>query len=218
MSAILHGSLAGGGFVEGHSDIDLLVVVERSLEEDELRGLERLLTAWVEAGPEEADVRVVTRRAAAVLMPSPPMELYVGLLGTRLEIQRRVDEPDLLPELAVARVSGEALLGEPPSAVIGDVPREWLLALGDRYLARWQQLTDDDQHAELTVLTACRIWRFAAEGVHCSKADAGAWVLARDPELTAVRGALLRHSGEAAAIAPGDVADLLARVRGELAD
>jgi hypothetical protein len=214
---ILHGSLAAGGFVSGHSDIDVLVVVERSLGADELRDLERLLTRWVEAGPEEADVRVVTRAAAAAPTPSPPMELYVGLLLKGLEVERRVDEPDLVPEFAHARASGLALLGEPPSALIGDVPKEWLVSLGDRYLARWQQLTDDDDRAELMVLTACRIWRFAAEGVHCSKADAGAWALVRDPELEAVRGALQRHSGEPAAISPADIAELLRRVRAELA-
>ena len=201
----------------GQSDIDVLVVVERPLRDDELGSLEGLLTRWVEATPEESDVRVVTRPVAASPTPSPAMELYVGLLGDRLEIQRRVDEPDLVPELAIAREAGLALVGEPASTVIGAVRAESLHAVGDRYLARWQELTDDDKHAELTVLTACRIWRFAAEGVHCSKADAGAWALARDHELEAVRGALQRHSGEAAAIAPDDVALLLTRVRAELA-
>ena len=214
---ILHGSLAAGGFVGGQSDIDVLIVVERSLGDDELRDLERLLTSWVEAGPEEADVRVVTRAVAAAPTPSPAMELYVGLLLKGLEVERRVDEPDLVPEFAHARASGLALLGEPPSALIGDIPRKWLVALGDRYLVRWQALTDDDDRAELMVLTACRIWRFAAEGVHCSKADAGAWALAREPSLTAVEGALRRHSGKAAVIEPDDVALLLARVRAELA-
>ena len=177
----------------GQSDIDVLVVVERPLRDDELGSLEGLLTRWVEATPEESDVRVVTRPVAASPTPSPAMELYVGLL------------------------SGLALVGEPASTVIGAVRAESLHAVGDRYLARWQELTDDDKHAELTVLTACRIWRFAAEGVHCSKADAGAWALARDHELEAVRGALQRHSGEAAAIALDDVALLLTRVRAELA-
>jgi hypothetical protein len=214
---ILHGSLAAGGYVSGHSDIDVLVVVERTLDDDELRSLEGLLTRWVEATPEESDIRVVTRAVAASPTPSPAMELYVALLGDRLEIQRRVEEPDLVPEFAIARESGLALVGEPASNVIGAVRAEWLVALGDRYLARWQELTDDDQHAELTVLTACRIWRFAVEGIHCSKADAGAWALARDPELEAVQGALQRHSGETAAITPDHVALLLSRVRAELA-
>jgi Domain of unknown function (DUF4111) len=33
------------------------------------------------------------------------------------------------------------------------------------------------------VLTACRVWRFAEEGRHASKAAAAEWALGRDPTL-----------------------------------
>jgi hypothetical protein len=42
-------------------------------------------------------------------------------------------------------------------------------------------LTDDAENAAFMVLTACRIWRFALESVHCSKAQAAQWALDRDP-------------------------------------
>lgn len=83
---------------------------------------------------------------------------------------------------------------------------------------RWQQLTDDAEHAALMVLTACRIWKFAVEGVHCSKTEAARWALLQEPALPAVEAALRRRIGDTnVQIAPADIAALLARVRGELA-
>ena len=64
------------------------------------------------------------------------------------------------------------------------------------------------------VLTACRVWRFHAERVHCSKSEAGHWALARDPSPHR------RPAGPAPAqrepgviIEPGEIGRLLALVR-----
>jgi len=51
-------------------------------------------------------------------------------------------------------------------------------------------------YAELTVLTACRVWRSAEEGRHCSKTTAGRWALARDPTLGVVADALHQRHGD----------------------
>jgi hypothetical protein len=48
-----------------------------------------------------------------------------------------------------------------PAELIGEVPAEWVLAVGDAQLGAWEAIGDDPKHAELTVLTACRVWRFA---------------------------------------------------------
>jgi hypothetical protein len=67
------------------------------------------------------------------------------------------------------------------------------------------------------VLTACRIWRFGTERIHCSKAAAGRWALERNPSLGAVEEALRqRTSDPAAAIGEEGIARLLALVRHEL--
>jgi hypothetical protein len=82
----------------------------------------------------------------------------------------------------------------------------------------WQGLTDDDAHAELMVLTTCRVWHLATEGRFCSKAEAGRWALERDVTLRAVEGALFRRDGDAAsAIEPTEIARLLGLVRAEIA-
>jgi len=46
------------------------------------------------------------------------------------------------------------------------------------------------------VLTACRMWRFAVDGVHCSKSEAARWALARDPSLVAIEQALRQRRGD----------------------
>lgn len=212
---VLHGSLVFGDYAAGHSDVDLLAIVERPLLEREMEALTSAVAAEHSAVP--LDLRVVTRRTAAAPPEAPPMELYVRLgRPGQVEIERRRAEPDLVVELSVARSHGRALVGANPPTLIGAVPDEWVLAVGDAQLARWESLTDDARAADLMVLTACRIWRFAEERSHCAKSAAGSWVLARDPSLEAVRGALRRRAGEPVQIDPAEIGRLLKTVRRRL--
>jgi hypothetical protein len=89
-------------------------------------------------------------------------------------------------ELSVCRAHGRSLLGAAPAELLGEVPDRWVVAAGDAQLAAWQVIGDDPPYAELTVLTACRVWRFAEEGRHVSKAAAAEWALGRDPTLGVV--------------------------------
>jgi aminoglycoside adenylyltransferase-like protein len=93
------------------------------------------------------------------------------------------------------------------------------VAVGDAQLADWEAIGDDPKHAQLTVLTACRVWRFAEERRHCSKIAAGEWALERDPTLQVVRDALRqRRHDPTAPIDPAQVRQLLAVVRAHLAE
>ena len=220
VGVFLHGSLALGDYVPGRSDIDLLVVVERPLADAELRALQQLVLEHHSSASVAVDFRVVTRAAASSPTQAPPFELYVGLHAPEApEIQTRVaGERDLVAELSIVRAHGRSLAGIQPAAVVGLVPDEWVVAYGDEILMRWQGLTDDADNAELMVLTACRIWRFATDGVYCSKARAGRWALARDSTLTAVTAALRQRAGElGVAVEPTGIARLLVQVRRELA-
>jgi len=107
----------------------------------------------------------------------------------------------------------------PPAELLGEVPDRWVVAAGDAQLADWQAIGDDPPYAELTVLTACRVWRFAEEGRHGSKAAAGSWALERDLTLGVVGDALRRRRGDPATrIDPAQVGQLLAVVRARLAE
>ncbi|GAB3498105.1 aminoglycoside adenylyltransferase domain-containing protein [Flexivirga lutea] len=97
----------------------------------------------------------------------------------------------------MARATGRSLIGIPVEHAIGAVPDQWVKERGIYWLRRWLTLADDAEHAELMVLTACRIWHFDTEGTHCSKPAAGEWALDRDPSLTGVRLALRQRQGRA---------------------
>ncbi|MGH3042727.1 MAG: nucleotidyltransferase domain-containing protein [Gaiellaceae bacterium] len=219
-SVILQGSLTLGDHIPGRSDVDLLMVVDRSLEEKELERLSQTATAENARAPCRVDLRIVTAAATATPTEAPPMEIYLELdPRSRPTLDGRGQrERDLVVELSICREHGRSLRGAAPRELIAEVPHEWVVNAGDQQLADWQLLTDDAKHAELMVLTACRIWRFHDEHIHCTKSAAGAWALARDPSLQAVRDALKRRNGDPkVSIEPDDIARLLATVRALLA-
>jgi Domain of unknown function (DUF4111)/Nucleotidyltransferase domain len=219
---ILHGSLALDDYLPGRSDIDLLVVVQHPLTDAQLAALTEALAGHRRPAPAPVDLRVVTRQVAASPTPAPPLEAYLRRTpssGVRVQERRHPAERDLAVELSVCRAHGRSLLGAAPAELIGEVPDRWVLAAGDAQLADWRAIGDDPPYAELTVLTACRVWRLAEEGRHCSKAAAGAWALRRDPTLGVVGDALqhrLRDPDHP--IDPAQVARLLAVVRARLAE
>ncbi|HEV8648047.1 MAG TPA: aminoglycoside adenylyltransferase domain-containing protein [Actinomycetes bacterium] len=220
---ILHGSLTLVDYLPGCSDVDLLVVVDDPLTERQLAALTEAAGRHRPQAPGRVDLRVVTRQVAAAPTPAPPMEAYIELApgsGSGVQVERRhPGEPDLVVEFSMCRAHGRSLVGAAPAELLGEVPAEWVLAVGDDQLAAWEAIGDDPKHAQLTVLTACRVWRFAEEGRHCSKTAAGEWALRRDPTLQVVRDALQQRRGDPTApIDPAQVRQLLAVVRARLAE
>ena len=217
VSAILHGSLTLDDFRAGRSDLDLLLVVDGNLTTSET---EALVAVVRDADPRPADgidLTVVTRESAAAPAERPCLELHVGRYGPSAELEvegRDVHVPDLWPELSMARADGRALDGADPREVIGAVPPHLVRDRGVHWLTVWLGLTDDDKNASLMVLTACRIWRFVAEGEHASKSSAARWALDRDASLVAVEQALAQRSGgRATTFGADDVRRVLETVR-----
>jgi hypothetical protein len=219
---ILHGSLTLDDYLPGRSDVDLLLVIDDPLGDARLAALTQAVAGHRPRAPGPVHLRVVTRQVAARPTPAPPLEAYLRLTpgyGVRVEERRHPGERDLAVELSVCRVHGRSLLGATPAELIGQVPARWVVAAGDAQLAAWQAIGDDPPYAELTVLTACRVWHFAEQGRHRSKTAAGRWALGRDPTLQAVGEALRqRHHDPAARIDPAQVQQLLAVVRARLAE
>ena len=205
-SVILHGSLSGGDFRPGRSDIDLLAVTDGSLSDAGATALESLVRAADTGSATGVDLHVVTARAAAAPSRTPPLELHVGRYGDApVEVERGVAaSPDLPAELSTARAAGRTLTGAAPDEVLGPVPPEWIVDRGRHWLTTWRTLTDDTQNAAFMVLTTCRIWRFAVEREHCGKAEAARWALERDPSLSVVRQAVQRYDGDPAAVVGAD--------------
>jgi predicted nucleotidyltransferase len=216
VAVILHGSLVSGDFVANKSDIDLLVIVHRPLADQQKSSLASTVTSlargrWV-------DYRVVTSDVALRPLPLPKLDFYVGMhpsVPHGVEVEHGpLGEPDLLFEFAICRQEGRSLVGPEPPDLIGAVPEDWLLDLGDAYLKRWQEIDYDERSSELMVLTACRLWYRSAEHRHCTKSAAANWVMRQAPELRAPELALEGRRRDASpAISEADVRTLLARVR-----
>ena len=209
-SVILHGSLSAGGFRAGRSDIDVLAVIAGGLADAQVTALERLVRQADLGNAAGLDLHVVTAEVAAAPTRAPALELHIGRYDRssgECEVERRVAAfPDLPAELSMARADGRALRGAAPREVIAAVPAGWLVDRGRHWLRTWRSLTDDAGNAAFMALTACRIWRFAAENVHCSKGQAAEWALGRDPSLAAVRQAVRQYERDGAS--PVDERDL----------
>jgi Domain of unknown function (DUF4111)/Nucleotidyltransferase domain len=217
VAAYLHGSLARGSYVAGRSDVDVLLVTGRPLTGREQKSLRRTLDGVAAGAPCRFDLEIVTADMASQPTRRPRVELYYGFHGATLEIVIGDIQPDLVVEFSTIRQEGEALFGPPAALLIAEPPPEWIDARGEELLDRWSRLTDDAVHAELMVLTACRIWRWADERRHTSKEEAGGWVLARNPTLTAVAAALIQRQRDPnETISAAAIADVLAAARGAL--
>lgn len=221
-SVMLHGSLSAGGFRPGRSDIDLLAVVDHGLADTQAAAVERLVRLADVGGAAGIDLDVVTAEVAGAPNRAPALDLHLSRDDrppVEIEVQRRVaGAPDLLAELSMARAHGRALAGAAPHEVIGPVPAGWIVERGRYWLMTWRSRTDDARHAAFMVLTACRIWRFAVEGVHCPKAQAARWALDRDASLLVVRQALRQYEHDPAVVVDEHgIADLLDAVLHETA-
>jgi predicted nucleotidyltransferase len=219
----LHGSLVTGGFVPGKSDLDLLAVVRRELDDQEAHELEAVF-ASTSARTTDIDFRAVTESVAATpsasgWAPTLALEVEVRPASDRPVRPRQgpVDEPDLVIELAQVRETSRALVGPAAPDVIGPVPDELVLAVADGHLARWQRVPFNSAVAELMVFTACRAWRFAVTGEHASKVDAATWAIEHCPDLTVVEEALALRRGDEGIISPDSVGQLLGTARDAIA-
>jgi hypothetical protein len=222
VAVILHGSLVSKDFVANKSDIDLLVIVGDRLADEDKRMLGDGVTWIAQRRRAWVDYRVVTSAAAVQPVRMPTLDFYVGVhpdlrMGVEI-VHGPAGEPDLLFEFAICREEGRSLVGPAATELIGAVPNQWLLDVGDAYLKRWQEIDYDERDAELMVLTACRLWYRYAEGSHCTKSAAATWVMGRAPELRAPQRALERRTNDPNVdISEADVRTLLAEVRRVLA-
>lgn len=209
-AAYIHGSLADGSYVSDRSDIDVLVVVDRPLTDGERSDLVGALDRFAPATGRRFDVTVVTAASASRPNHRPRAEVYYGVRGGPSEVVRGDHLPSLVVEYSALRSSAEVLIGPSPSTLIAEQPPEWIDARGLELVNRWSRVTEPLDHAGLMVLTACRIWRWAADRRHVSKDDAASWVMRHHPGLRAVPAAVAERRGaRIEPFEPRDVAEVL---------
>jgi mannose-6-phosphate isomerase-like protein (cupin superfamily) len=191
------GALGGAG---PDSDVDVVAVCAAEPPEDRRRAvaarLAELAMTWPLRGLE-----LVLYARAGVAAPARRPRFALNLnAGPRMPYRLSLDPADepahwFLLDLAILRDRGRALAGPPPAEVVGPIPRRWLLeAVGDSLA--WHEA--NEPALQRSVLNACRGWRFAAEGVWSSKAEAAAWAMPRTPDPATVQAALAVRAGDRA--------------------
>jgi predicted nucleotidyltransferase len=198
VSAYLHGSAAGDDFVSGLSDLDVLVVVERQLSDPTVTGLVEAAGAVGRSAGLNVDFRLVTQDAARNADRHPLLEAGLSVrLGEEPDAfveTRRAVEVDLLNEFSLCRDHSILIVGQDAAEVLFDVPSDWVVEVGLDQIQRWQELPFESEYADLMVFTSCRIWQFAADGVHASKSAAARWARNRRPDLEAPQISLDRRN------------------------
>ncbi len=211
LSACLHGSGAMGGWTPGHSDVDLLFVIDRRLQPGEA---EQIADAIRSVSCPGSGVELSVVRGPLELGPGlPPFEVHVttGASSKAVPGAGHAGDADLILHFAVARARGVRLLGPPLKAVLPEVPRARVLtALGDELT--W---AETNAPAHYAVLNACRAVAFAETGAVLSKLEGAAWAetSAFHPQVAAA--AARRQQGALAEIPHHAVISVLqeARVR-----
>jgi hypothetical protein len=176
-AACLHGSAVLGGWIPGHSDVDLLLITDDDVPAPMLAALAAAL-AGLDAGdpgpgPGGGLECSAVGAGAAVRPRAPwPFLLHVNRAEDRTRTVYGREQPgdaDLLMHYAVCRAAGQAIYGPPPRDVIGGVPRPVILD----YLAT--ELGWGLEHASeaYAVLNACRALIYLADGQIVSKLAGG---------------------------------------------
>jgi streptomycin 3"-adenylyltransferase len=191
VAAYLHGSAVAGG-LRPDSDVDVLVVVERTMA-PKVRGrlLEGLMA--VSGVPGGGDPRrplevivVVRADLAGFAHPGRCDFLYGEWLRAAFEAGA-VPEPEADPELTIllpqARQTAVTLAGPDAAALLPAIPEPVLRrAIGDALPALLGGLEGDERNV---LLTLARMWCTLETGRIVPKDAAAAWAIPRLPELAA---------------------------------
>lgn len=213
------GSLALGGFAPGHSDIDVIAVVEGIPTTAEKRAVVTALRHPHLECPSRG-LEFVLYREAAVRTPDPGAAFEINLnTGPAMPFSCSFDpasEPAhwFVLDRSIARSRGVELFGPAASDLFAPLPMEWLLRALIESLD-WH-LAHESAGTNL-VLNAARSWRFAREGAWSSKVEAAAWAKARDVDASVVDAALERRGGGRAELDQDDAEAFAALVRNEIA-
>ena len=178
-AAYLHGSAVLGGWMPGHSDVDMLFVAADGISSAAVTRMCEVLCEGASGCPgRELECSVVTVAQARQPAPPWPFVLHVaagpGKPGRAVRPgSRSPGDADLLMHYAVCRAAGWPVCGPPPQGLIGVVPRRAIL----HYLASelgWGLGRAPEAYA---VLNACRALIYLTDHKIVSKIAGGEAVL-----------------------------------------
>lgn len=183
----LHGSLAMGCFNPGQSDVDLLVVVRRSLIREEKKSIIDVLLE-VNKAPSSVNPEMSIVLLENVVHPIYPttFELHYSsgwrerYLADEVDWDtQRFDEDLVLHFLAIKR-RGVCLYGSPIESVFPEIPGGMCVASLVNDL-NWISTRLSSLPPTYPVLNPCRALAFLRTGIFMSKKEGGMWALSSVP-------------------------------------
>ena len=222
------GSLVLGDYVDGASDIDMLVVVNEALDDLGKRLAAAAVLRLADDCPARGLELVVYSRARLHEIERSWWHEENGLPGVLFDLD--VNAGPKMPlsvalsqgararhwyvlDVSIAREHAVALSG-PAAALLPQVPRPLESSALDDALAWYAARSPRDPSS---VLTACRAWRRLADGEWSSKRQAALWALRRAPARGAlITAALRRDEARLPMPSAAAVVDFLWDVRGKL--
>jgi hypothetical protein len=169
----LFGSCALGDFHPDRSDVDIQAVTRGTVPVEERRALAAALAHESLPCPARG-LEFVLYAADELTGPDAPR--FQLNLNTGSQMPERIDlDPGDQPrfwfviDIAIGREHGIPLAGPAPDQVFPDVPRELVLSALAEALSWFEE---NEGHSAQTVLSACRAWAYADEGIWLSKTAA----------------------------------------------
>jgi hypothetical protein len=214
------GSVALGGYVSGHSDIDIVAVCHQGLTRDAKRALaQKLVDASVDCPTRGLEFTLYRGHIAAAAAKGADFELNVnGGVGMRRLVRlTSTDQPRFwyVLDRAIAHRHGLAISGARPAQVFAPVPRPLLLdVLGESM--RWHR--EHERATLYSVLNATRAWRFAVDDILGSKLEGAQWARKRWAAPWLIDAAVELRHGRVALLDGVEVDRLLAHVEGVLTE
>lgn len=180
VGAYFVGSIALGGYVNGESDLDILAVCRRAVDDPSKHAVaEQLLLAAADCPARGLEFTLY--RLDAVSSPPNQADFEINVNGgPRMpqSVQSADEQPAFwyILDRAIAHRHGVAIVGPPAHAVVADVPRTVLLQAMLESM-RWHR--EHEKATLYSVFNACRAWRFAEADVLGSKLDGAEWARRR---------------------------------------
>jgi streptomycin 3"-adenylyltransferase len=229
VGAYLFGSAVVGG-LRPDSDVDVLVIVDRSLTDNQRKTIVGKLMnisgrVGSSASARPIELTIVNRTDVVPWRYPPGSELVYGE-WLRDEFEKgRIPGPARDPDLAIVlqdvRVSGVALFGPEASEALDPVPMADILrAMGDSLPGLIDGMKGDERNA---LLTLARMWLTAATGGIATKNAAAEWAISRLPGelaylLDSARRAYLGKCGDDWKAEESKVRELAAYMRKSIED
>lgn len=207
VGAYFVGSIALGGYVKGESDIDIVAVCDKEMDEATRQAVvENVLRVTAGCPARGLEFTLYRARVASSPRADTGFELNVNG-GPRMPRSVHLlphDQPRFwyVLDRAIAHRYGIAISGLPGRKVFADVPRHVLLEVMGESM-RWHR--EHEKATLYSVLNASRAWRFAVEDVLGSKLEGARWARPRWQTPALIDAAVALREGRTAHLDADDV-------------